>query len=151
MRERRRSLCSECGVPCRGRTCREHIPGTYQTAAERLNARRQTWKASASNQYEQYKQLCDDLNEPRQSNRWTTHLKELRAGLDENLGPIKGNHALLRQLIADGTPERKLRLYRWWLRRYTLDEIYAISAGIGDLSPPDHSTYVTPTRRKLAA
>ncbi|MCR4338568.1 MAG: hypothetical protein NUW01_01640 [Gemmatimonadaceae bacterium] len=83
-----------------------YSPPRYKTDRERLAARRATSLRSQHRRYKAYRELCAELGLS-VTRRWTTHYRELRLAAD----------------WAAGSGVALTAAHRWWLARYSRDEI----------------------------
>lgn len=91
----------------------------YSTDEQRRAARRRTYRENARKQQELYYEICGRFGIPGQGRRWASHLAEIRHLI--TIPP--DNLALWRQY-------RNRPYVRWWLERYTLDEIRRLADGM---------------------
>lgn len=90
----------------------------YATEAERLEARRRTWRESKARRYEHYKALCEEAGVSTQRN-WQRHYKDIRPAV---LPFERENRVLIRR-------ERN-HYRRWWLERHSVGWIRDVGGNL---------------------
>jgi hypothetical protein len=91
---------------------------SYPTKRERKQSDRERFRANTSQQYLKYKALCEELGIPRQGARWASHLSELRRAPN------------VRADNRDLWLKTRCGYKRYWLERFSMDEIHALARGM---------------------
>lgn len=91
----------------------------YSSDEERRAARRETWRLNARRQRQTYLHLLRTFGINGRGKHWASHLAEIR----HLLNPVALENA---HLLRDESCPYK----RWWLERYSLDEIQSIARGL---------------------
>ena len=116
--------CPNCGLTVH--------PSRYETQDERIEARRRSSRESARKRYAEYARLCAELEVPQREN-WTRHLPKLRALVAENERSERD------QTWREDTGRKLTRYHRFWLGKFTMDEIRVLGSGLlmFDVVAPD--------------
>jgi hypothetical protein len=116
--------CETCGArtsrksSTRCRKCANAAARVYETREAAAEARRESKRRYQRKQWARYTQTCAQA-EIRRAPAWQAHLRELNE-IDQTPSPL--NAELVK---TEKNPYR-----RWWLKRFTLDEIHQMARGL---------------------
>ena len=97
----------------------------YPTEAERLAARRETWRRSKRRRYDHYNDLCDELSVSTERN-WQKHYLRIRPAV---LPFERENADLIRR--------ERSHYKRWWLERQSTQWIREVGGNLMRLTAED--------------